>query len=89
MQKFAPQDIRNFAVVGHASSGKTMLTEAMLACAGVTGRMGRIADGSTASDYHASEKKRQISVQTSLLRAEWLGKKFNKMCIRDRVSSMR
>ena len=39
--------------------------------------MGRIADGSTVSDYHVSEKQRQISVQTSLLRAEWMGKKFN------------
>jgi elongation factor G len=77
MQKYSPQDIRNFAVVGHASCGKTMLTEAMLACAGVIGRMGRIADGSTASDYHVSEKQRQISVQTSLLRVEWMGKKCN------------
>jgi elongation factor G len=77
MQKHAPQDIRNFAIVGHASCGKTMLSEAMLACAGVIGRMGSIAEGSTASDYHASEKQRQISVQTSLLHAEWMGKKFN------------
>ncbi|HTA31565.1 MAG TPA: GTP-binding protein, partial [Candidatus Cybelea sp.] len=77
MQKYAPQDIRNFAVVGHASCGKTMLSEAMLACAGVIGRMGKIAEGSTVSDYHPSEKQRLISVQTSLLRGEWMGKKFN------------
>ena len=38
-------DLRNFAIVGHASSGKTMLSEAMLACAGVIGRMGNIAQG--------------------------------------------
>jgi elongation factor G len=54
-----------------------MLAESMLACAGVIGRMGRIADGSTVSDYHPSEKQRLISVQTSLVRAEWAGKKFN------------
>ncbi|MGA2174250.1 MAG: elongation factor G [Verrucomicrobiota bacterium] len=77
MQKYSAQDIRNFAIVGHASCGKTMLSEAMLACAGVIGRMGRIQDGSTVSDYHVSEKQRQISVQASLLRAEWMGKKFN------------
>jgi len=77
MQKFTPQDIRNFAVVGHASCGKTMLCEAMLACSGVVNRMGRIEDGSTVSDYHPSEKQRLISVQTSLLRAQWMGKKFN------------
>ena len=49
----------------------------MLACSGAIGRMGRIADGTTVSDYHASEKQRQISTQTSLLHTEWMGKKFN------------
>jgi elongation factor G len=44
-------------LVGHASSGKTTLSEAMLACAGVIGRMGNIAQGTTVSDCHASEKQ--------------------------------
>src|SRR6516165_5588190 len=77
MKTYQPADIRNFAVVGHASSGKTMLSEAMLLCGGVIGRMGRIADGSTVSDYHVSEKQRQISVSATLLHLEWAGKKFN------------
>jgi elongation factor G len=54
-----------------------MLGEAMLACAGVLNRMGTIAAGSTVSDYHDSEKHRQISVSASLLHLEWLNKKFN------------
>ena len=77
MKNYAPADIRNFAVVGHASSGKTMLCESMLMCGGVISRMGRIADGSTVSDYHISEKNRQISVSASLLHTEWMGKKLN------------
>jgi elongation factor G len=77
MKEYQPADIRNFAVVGHASSGKTMLSEAMLACAGVINRMGSIAAGSTVSDYHESEKQRQISVSATLMHLEWLGKKFN------------
>src|SRR5436190_20273326 len=77
MKDFSPADIRNFALVGHASCGKTMLSEAMLACAGVINRMGSIAAGSTVSDYHESEKHRQISVSASLMHLEWLGKKFN------------
>jgi elongation factor G len=77
MKEFLPADIRNFAIVGHASSGKTMLSEAMLACAGVINRMGTIAAGSTVSDYHVSEQQRQISVSASLMHLEWLGKKFN------------
>jgi len=54
-----------------------MLSEAMLACAGVINRMGTIAGGSTVSDYHDNEQQRQISVSATLMHAEWLGKKFN------------
>src|SRR5947208_14441653 len=77
MKEYQPSESRNLAVVGHASSGKTMLSEAMLACAGVINRMGSIAAGSTVSDYHESEKQRQISVSATLMHLEWLGKKFN------------
>src|SRR4030095_13981019 len=70
-------DLRNFAIAGHASAGKTMLSEAMLACSGTIGRMGRIVEGNTVSDYHVSERQRPISTQTSLLHTQWLGKKFN------------
>jgi elongation factor G len=77
MKTYLPADLRNFAIVGHASSGKTMLSEAMLMCGSVINRMGRIADGSTVSDYHVSEKNRKISVSASLLHTEWMGKKFN------------
>ncbi len=77
MKDYAPSDLRSFAVVGHASSGKTMLCEAMLACSGRIGRMGSIAAGTTASDYHASEKQHQISVHASLLTTEWQNRKFN------------
>jgi elongation factor G len=77
MKEYQAADIRNFAIVGHASSGKTMLSEAMLATAGVINRMGSISAGSTVSDYHDSEQQRQISVSTTLMHLEWLGKKFN------------
>ena len=77
MKIYPPTDIRDFAIVGHASSGKTLLSEAMLRCAGVISRLGSIADGSTVSDYHVSEKQRQISVSATLMHAEWAGKKFN------------
>ncbi len=77
MKDYPSSDLRNFAVLGHASAGKTMLTEAMLACSGRVGRMGSIAAGTTVSDYHDSERKHQISVHASLLHTEWMGKKFN------------
>jgi elongation factor G len=77
MKEYQPGDIRNFAIVGHASSGKTLLSEAMLACAGVINRMGSITAGSTVSDYHDNEQERQISVSASLMHLDWLNKKFN------------
>ena len=77
MKNYPPAEIRNFAIVGHASAGKTLLSEAMLRCAGVISRLGSIADGTTVSDYHVSEKQRQISVSATLMHAEWAGKKFN------------
>jgi elongation factor G len=77
MKTYTPENIRNFAVVGHQASGKTMLTEAMLRCAGVIQRLGSVEAGTTVSDYHASEKERQISVHASLLHCEWADKKFN------------
>ncbi len=77
MKNYPPADIRNFAIVGHASSGKTLLSEAMLRCAGIISRLGSIADGTTVSDYHVSEKQRQISVSATLMHADWAGKKFN------------
>jgi elongation factor G len=77
MKEYQAADIRNFAIVGHASSGKTMLSEAMLATGGVINRMGSIPAGSTVSDYHDSEQHRQISVSATLMHLDWLGKKFN------------
>lgn len=70
-------DIRNFAIVGHGTSGKTILAEAILYNAGETNRIGKIEDGTTISDYHDDEIERQISISSTLLHCDWLGKRFN------------
>jgi elongation factor G len=77
MKTYQTSDIRNFAIVGHASSGKTMLSECMLACSNVVNRLGTIAAGNTVSDYHQEERDRKISIHASLLHCEWLDRKFN------------
>ncbi len=77
MKDYQAGDIRNFSIVGHATAGKTTLSEAMLACAGEINRMGSVQAGSTVSDYHEAEHERKISIQSTLLHMEWLGKKFN------------
>jgi elongation factor G len=77
MNVYEADHIRNVALVGHQGSGKTMLAEAMLYVSGALKRMGSIEDGTTVSDYHASERERQMSVFASLLHAEWKGHKIN------------
>ena len=72
-----PGDIRNFALVGHAAAGKTMLAEAMLMCSDTIHRMGTIAQGTTVSDYHVSEQQRHISLHATPLNCEWQGRRFN------------
>jgi len=73
----ATQDIRNIALIGHGTSGKTILTDALLLTAGEDNRIGSIQDGTTLSDYHEDEIKRQISISMSLMHCTWKGKKIN------------
>ena len=77
MSTFQSSNIRNFAIVGHGTSGKTVLAEAMLYNGGETNRIGKIEDGTTISDYHINETSRQISISTTPLYCECEGKKFN------------
>ncbi len=71
------ENIRNIALVGHASKGKTTLCEALLNVAGATERMGRVADGNTVTDFDAEEKKRKVSVNSAVASAEYKGKTVN------------
>jgi elongation factor G len=73
----SPGNIRNFALVGHASCGKTMLAEAMLMCSDTIHRLGTIAQGTTVSDYHVGEQQRHISIHGTPLNCEWQGRRFN------------
>ena len=77
MNVYESDRIRNVALVGHQGSGKTMLAESMLFAAGALQRMGTIAEGNTVSDYHPSEKEREMSVFASLLHIESNGIKIN------------
>lgn len=77
MKEYQTADLRNFAIVGHGSSGKTMLSEAMLHCGGTINQLGSVANGTTVSDYHEDEQERQVSIHTSLLHTEWQDRKFN------------
>ena len=71
------ENIRNIAVVGHSGEGKTTLVEAMLYNGGVIDRMGKVADGTTVSDYDDLEKAKKMSIYTSCSNLVWKGVKVN------------
>ena len=67
MDIFKYERIRNVALLGHGSCGKTTLAEAMAYVTGVITRQGKIEDGSTISDYDKEEQKRTFSIHTSVI----------------------
>jgi elongation factor G len=69
--------IRNVALVGHHSSGKTSLAEALLAVAGAITRQGTIEKGSTALDRDPEEQARQQSISLSVASFDWNDHRIN------------
>ncbi len=58
--------IRNIALVGHGSSGKTTLAEAMFFATGVTKRKGSVDQGTSILDSDPEEVKRKITINLAL-----------------------
>jgi elongation factor G len=77
MKTYSTEKIRNVVLVGHGGSGKTTLAEGLLARAGAINRVGRVEDGTTASDTEPEEQKRGISISLAVLPLEWSGHKIN------------
>lgn len=77
MADYKTNDIRNIALLGHGSEGKTTLTEAMLFAAGMIDRQGKVEAGTTVTDFDAEENKRGISISAATAPVEWKGTKIN------------
>ncbi len=71
MKRYAPDRIRNVAVVGHGGTGKTSLVEAMLFAAKAIDRLGRVEDGTTTTDFDPEEIRRKITINAALAPLEW------------------
>ena len=69
--------IRNICLLGHGSTGKTSLAESILFVTGMTDRLGKVVEGNSTCDYDAEEVKRQISISTATVFANYNKVKIN------------
>ncbi|MCK4801292.1 MAG: GTP-binding protein, partial [Anaerolineales bacterium] len=77
MKEYSTKNIRNIALASHSGSGKTMLAEALLYYTGALTRQGEINAGTTVSDFQDEEKRRGISISTSVIPVEYEDHKIN------------
>jgi elongation factor G len=77
VKTYEGENVRNVAVIGHSHSGKTSLVSALLFTAGSAPRLGRVDDGTTATDYDEEEIARQMTISASLAAVEWNKAKIN------------
>ncbi|MGH2348699.1 MAG: elongation factor G [bacterium] len=77
MKPYPADRIRNVAVVGHGSTGKTSLVEAMLFVAKATDRLGKVDDGTSVTDFDPEEQRRKHTINAALAPLEWKDHKVN------------
>ncbi len=69
MASYSTADIRNIALVGHQSSGKTSLADAILHVTGVTNRLGDVNTQSSHLDFTDEAKARACSIDSRASRS--------------------
>ncbi len=76
MDNYTSEDIRNIALVGHAGSGKTELTEALLLHSGTINSRGSLERGTMVCDFDPQEKTLGHSLDAALCHIEYQGKQI-------------
>src|ERR1700710_723442 len=77
MKVYDAAAIRNIALAGHTSSGKTQPAPAILSPAGMVNRFGKVDEGTTVTDYDDEEIVRRHTLHASPAFVEWNRRKIN------------
>lgn len=77
MKGYTSDTIRNIALVGHGSTGKTTFLEAALLATGVISRLGKVEDGNTVSDFDKMEIEKGYSISATPVPVEYNKVKLN------------
>ncbi|MCZ7541309.1 MAG: elongation factor G [Anaerolineae bacterium] len=77
MKDYTTDLLRNIALIGHQSAGKTSLAESLLFATGAITRLGKIEEGNTVADFDEDEQARGLSIYSALLTIEYGGHKIN------------
>ncbi|HJR07044.1 MAG TPA: elongation factor G [Pyrinomonadaceae bacterium] len=77
MKVYPTNQIRNLAVIGHGDAGKTQLISSLLYVTNATPRWGKVAEGTTVTDYEEDSIARQITLNTALAHLEFREHKIN------------
>ena len=71
------QDIRNIAVCGHGSAGKSTLVDHLLVKTGAVKGNPSVDDGSSICDFDEEEKHHKHSIEAAITHCDHKGKSFN------------
>jgi elongation factor G len=77
MTIYKSDQLRNVVLLGHGGSGKTSLADAMLFDTGAVNRLGRVDEGTSVADWDDEERRRQMSINATLIPCEWQNHKLN------------
>ncbi|NIL98565.1 MAG: elongation factor G [Planctomycetales bacterium] len=77
MAKHNIEDLRNIALVGHGSSGKTTVADKFLTLTGTVNANPSVDDGTSICDFDEEEKQHKYSIEASVTHFEHAGKRFH------------
>jgi len=77
MAKHNVEDIRNIALVGHGSAGKTTLADKFLVATGTVNAKPSVDEGTSICDFDEEEQHHKHTIEAKLTHFEHAGKHFN------------